>query len=423
MGNPPFLGARIMSAEQKDDLVSVFGSKWKNIGNMDYVTGWYKKTVDLMKSNPNIHAALVSTNSITQGEQVANLWKPLMEAGVHIDFAWRTFIWDSDSNKKAHVHCVVVGFSLGNSEEKRKIFEGTSIIEANNINGYLIDGENVFVESRQHPLCEVPEIGIGNKPIDGGFYLFKDEEKEEFVKKEPGAEKFFKRWYGSDEFINRRPRWCLYLGEANPVELLKLPECMKRIEAVRNYRLASPSPGTVKLADKPTRFHVENMPIGNFIVIPQVSSQRRPYVPMGYLDDSVLCSDKVRILIDGNLYLFGVLESSVHMAWMRTICCRLKSDYSYTVKDVYNNFPWPTPTEEQQKKIEQTAQAILDAREAYPEASFGDMYGNLFLFPELMKAHYANDAAVMEAYGFPKEASEREVVARLFKKYQELAGQ
>jgi len=291
---------------------------------------------------------------------------------------------------------------------------------AANINGYLIDGENVFVESRPKPLCDIPEIGIGNKPIDGGFYLFKDEEKNAFVAKEPGSEKYFRRWYGSDEFINRRPRWCLWLGDANPVDLLKLPECMKRIEAVREYRLASPSAGTVKLADRPTRFHVENMPKGNYIVIPQVSSQRRPYIPMGYMDDTVLCSDKVRILPNGNLYCFGILESSIHMAWMRAICCRLKSDYSYTVKDVYNNFPWPAPTEAQKVKIEQTAQSILDARQVYPEASLADMYGNLILFPELMKAHRANDLAVLDAYGFPKDASESEIVARLFKMYQEL---
>ena len=420
MGNPPFLGARIMSAEQKDDLLSVFGAKWKNIGNMDYVTGWYKKTAELMKVNPKLHAALVSTNSITQGEQVANLWKPLMEAGVHIDFAWRTFVWDSESNHKAHVHCVIVGFSVDHSDKTRRIYDGNGVCEAKNINGYLIDYDNVFVESRRHPLCDVPEIGIGNKPIDGGFYLFKDEEKDAFVKKEPESEKYFKRWYGSDEFINCRPRWCLWLGDANPVELIKLPECMQRIEAVRNYRLKSQSPGTIKLADKPTHFHVENMPKGNYIVIPQVSSQRRPYIPMGYMDDSVLCSDKVRILPDVSLYLFGVLESSVHMGWMRTISCRLKSDYSYTVYDIYNCFPWPAPTEQQQKKIEQTAQAILDARETYSEASFADMYGNLFLFPELMKAHRANDAAVLEAYGFPKDATESEIVARLFKMYQAL---
>ena len=420
MGNPPFLGARIMSGEQKDDLISVFGAKWKNIGNMDYVTGWYKKTLEMMRLNPSIHAALVSTNSITQGEQVANLWKPLMESGLHIDFAWRTFIWDSEANQKAHVHCVIVGFSSSSPARKRIIFDGENTIIASNINGYLIDGEDVFVESRQHPLCDVPEIGIGNKPIDGGFYLFKDEEKEAFVAKEPGSEKYFRRWYGSDEFINRRPRWCLWLGDANPMDLLKLPECMKRIEAVRDYRLASPSAGTVKLADRPTHFHVENMPKGNYLLIPKVSSERRRYIPVGFMTPEILSSDLVFIIPDATLYHFGVLTSLVHNAWMRVVCGRLKSDFRYSKDIVYNNFPWPTPSEEQKAMIEQTAQAILDARQVYPEASFADMYGNLILFPELTKAHRANDTAVLEAYGFPKDASESEIVAKLFKMYQNL---
>ncbi|MBR1926214.1 MAG: hypothetical protein IJ840_00405, partial [Bacteroidales bacterium] len=483
MGNPPFLGARVMSPGQKADLISVFGPKWKNIGNMDYVTGWYKKTADLMLScHPDptachsgrseespLTAALEYTNSITQVEQVANLWKPLMDKGIHIDFAWRTFIWDSEASQKAHVHCVIVGFSPCchsplapcHSERKRRIYDGGEVIEASNINAYLMEGDNVFVESRPRPICDVPEISIGNKPIDGGFYLFKDDEKEEFVRKEPGSEKYFRRWYGSDEFINRRPRWCLWLGDANPVDLLKLPECMKRIEAVREYRLASPSPGTVKIADKPTRFHVENMPKGHYIVIPEVSSQRRQYVPMGYMDDSVLCSNKVRLLPDASLYLFGVLNSSVHMAWMRVVCGRLKSDYSYSVNIVYNNFPWPfchperpschserpsthperpschsERSEESEDssltlrmtnealrmkgEIERTARGILDAREKYPAATLADMYGNMILFPELLKAHRANDAAVLETYGFPRDASESDIVARLFKMYQEL---
>ena len=366
MGNPPFLGARVMSKEQKDDLLHVFGTKWKNVGNMDYVTGWYKKTMDMMRDYPTTRAALVSTNSITQGEQVANLWRPLMEAGIHIDFAWRTFIWDSEATQKAHVHCVIIGFSLCHSERKRRIYEGGEVVEASNINGYLIDGDNVFVESRSKPIGDVPEIGIGNKPIDGGFYLFKNDEKEEFVRKEPGSERYFKRWYGSDEFINRRPRWCLWLGDANPVDLLKLPECMKRIEAVRNYRLASPSPGTVKLADKPTRFHVENMPNNNYLLIPKVSSERRQYIPVGFMDSETLSSDLVFIIPGATLYHFGVLTSSVHNAWMRVVCGRLKSDFRYSKDIVYNNFPWPTVPEDQKAKIEETAKLILSAREKYP---------------------------------------------------------
>ena len=420
MGNPPFIGARWMSKLQKEDLIGVFGSKWKNIGNMDYVTGWYKKSLEMMRINPSIHAALVSTNSITQGEQVANLWKPLMEDGVNIDFAWRTFIWDSEASQKAHVHCVIIGFSIINTSRIRKIFEGTTISEVAHINGYLVNGDNCFVESRAIPLCAVPEIGIGNKPIDGGFYLFKDDEKDAFVKKEPGSDKYFKLWYGADEFINRRPRWCLWLGDANPVDLIKLPECMKRIEAVREYRLSSPSPGTVKLADKPTRFHVENMPKGHYIVIPEVSSEKRFYVPMGYMDDSVLCSNKLRLMPDASLYHFGILNSSVHMAWMRAVCGRLEMRYDYSIKIVYNNFPWPKATETLNERIAQTAQAILDAREKYPDATFADMYSNLILFPDLTKAHRANDAAVMEAYGFRKDMTESEIVAELFKMYQEL---
>ena len=278
----------------------------------------------------------------------------------------------------------------------------------------------MFVESRQHPICDVPEIGIGNKPIDGGFYLFKDDEKEEFVRKEPGAAKYFKRWYGSDEFINRRPRWCLWLGDANPVELVKLPECMKRIDAVRQYRLASSSPGTVKLADRPTHFHVENMPKSNYLLIPRVSSERRQYVPIGFMQPDYLTSDSAHITTGATLYHFGILTSLVHNAWMRVVCGRLKSDYRYSKDIVYNNFPWPSVSEQQRQKIEQTAQAILDAREKYAEASFADMYSHLILFPELLKAHRANDAAVMQAYGFDLKMSENEVVAALFKLYQEL---
>ena len=420
MGNPPFLGARIMSAEQKDDLINVFGAKWKNIGNMDYVTGWYKKTLEMMQANQIIHAALVSTNSITQGEQVANLWKPLMEAGVHIDFAWRTFIWDSEASQKAHVHCVIVGFSTDQPGRRRIIYDGNEVKEASNINGYLIDGDNVFIDSRSSTLCDVPAIGIGNMPIDGGAYLFKDEEKKDFVKKEPGSEQYFRHWYGSDEFINRRPRWCLWLGEAKAVDLLKLPECIKRIESVRDFRSSSTRPATKKLADTPIRFGTENIPNNNYLLIPKVSSERRQYIPVGFMEPDVLSSDLVFIVPDATLYHFGVLTSLAHNAWMRVVCGRLKSDFRYSKDIVYNNFPWPKATDAQKARIEQTAQAILDARDLYPEASMADLYGNLILFPELLRAHRANDAAVLDAYGFPKDASESEIVARLFKLYQEL---
>ena len=405
MGNPPFVGARLMGKEQKADVNTIFPG-WKNAGNLDYVCCWYKKAADIMQGT-SVRSALVSTNSVSQGESVANLWKPLFDDGVHIDFAYRTFRWDSEAKIKAHVHCVIIGFSVAASSTPKKLFDGDRYQVANNINGYLLDGKNVFVESRSKPICNVPEIGIGNKPIDGGFYLFEKEEMEDFIKKEPSSKKYFRPWYGSREFINQKPRYCLWLGECTPAELKAMPHCMERVKAVREYRLASPSAGTVKLADKPTRFHVENMPKGHYVVIPEVSSEKRRYIPIGYLDDSKLCSNKLRLVPSATLFIFGVLESNVHMAWMRCVCGRLKSDYDYSIKIVYNNFPWPTPTEQQKAKIEQTAQAILDARALYPDSSLADLYDELTMPPELRKAHQANDRAVMDAYGFIKGTAAR----------------
>ena len=359
MGNPPFVGARLMGKEQKADVNTIFPG-WKNAGNLDYVCCWYKKASDMMQGT-SVCSALVSTNSVAQGESVANLWKPLFDAGVHIDFAYRTFRWDSEAKIKAHVHCVIVGFSVAASSTPKKLFDGDRYQIAENINGYLLDGENIFVESRSKPICNVPEIGIGNKPIDGGFYLFEKEEMEDFIKKEPSSKKYFRPWYGSREFINQKPRYCLWLGECTPAELKAMPHCMERVKAVREYRLASPSAGTVKLADKPTRFHVENMPKGNYIVIPKVSSENRKYVPMGLMSPDMLCSDLVFIVPNATAYHLGVLTSNAHMAWMRAVCGRLEMRYRYSKDIVYNNFPWPTPTEQQKAKIEQTAQAILDA--------------------------------------------------------------
>lgn len=419
MGNPPFVGARMMSPEQKDDLNSVFPG-WKNAGNLDYVSCWYKNAADLMDGTA-VRSALVSTNSVTQGESVANLWKPLFEAGIHIDFAHRTFRWDSEAKMKAHVHCVIVGFSVAPNSKPKVIFTSDRPQIAENINGYLLDADNVFVESRNKPICDVPEIGIGNKPIDGGNYLFTEEEMQEFVEKEPASKKWFKPWYGSQEFINRKPRYCLWLGDCPPNELRKMPECMKRVNAVRQLRLESKSAGTRKLADTPTRFHVENMPKGTYIVIPEVSSERRKYVPMGFMSPDILCSNLVKIIPNAILYHFGILTSNVHMAWMRAVCGRLKSDYRYSKDVVYNNFPWPTPTDEQKAKIKETAQAILDARALYPDSSLADLYDETTMPPELRKAHQQNDKAVMRAYGFDiKTTTETSCVAELMKMYQKL---
>ncbi len=383
----------------------------------------YKKCADLIKGT-NTRAALVSTNSICQGESVANLWKPLFEDGVHIDFAHRTFRWDSEASLKAHVHCIIVGFSTAPNSKPKRIFENGIARDVNNINGYLIDGDNVFVESRNKPLCDVPQIGIGNKPIDGGNYLFTKDEMEEFIRKEPTSEKYFKPWYGSEEFINRKPRYCLWLGECSPSELRKMPECMKRIEAVREVRLASKSAGTRKLADRPTRFHVENMPTSTYVVIPEVSSERRRYVPMGFMTPDILCSNLVKIVPSATLYHFGVLTSNVHMAWMRAVCGRLEMRYRYSKDIVYNNFPWPTPTDEKKAKIEKTAQGILDARALYPNDSLADLYDEAVMPAELRKAHQYNDLAVMQAYGFSsKEMTESGCVAELMRLYREMTGE
>ena len=423
MGNPPFVGARLMSADQKSDVECVFG-KMKNAGNLDYVSCWYRKTVDLVKRT-QAKAALVSTNSITQGEQPAILWKPFFKEGIRIDFAWRTFHWDSESSEKAHVHCVIIGFSAGKdatSSTKRIFLPDGTAIQAKNINAYLMDAANVLVEGCQHPLCKVPEIGIGNKPIDGGHYLFTDEEKQAFVKKEPESEQFFRKWVGSEEFINRRNRWCLWLGDCPPAQIRQMRECYKRVQAVREYRLESKSAPTRKLAEKPTRFHVENFPVGDYVVIPEVSSERRRYIPMGFLNSDTLCSNLVKIIPDATLYHLGVLTSSVHMAWVRTVCGRLKSDYRYSKDIVYNNFPWPEKIgEDAKRRIEETAQAILDVRAKYPDSSLADLYDPLTMPPDLRKAHAANDRAVMDAYGFSPKMGEDEIVAELFGLYAKLA--
>lgn len=419
MGNPPFVGARMMAPAQKSDLLAVFGPGWKNLGNLDYVAGWYKKAADYMDGTP-VRAALVSTNSVSQGESVANLWRPLFAGGLHIDFAHRTFRWDSEAKIKAHVHCVIIGFSCVPSAKPRVIYTGGEPHTARNINAYLLDAENIFVESRNKPLCPVPEIGIGNKPIDDGNYLFTQEEMEAFLAKEPGAAPYFHPWYGSYEFINRRPRYCLWLGDCTPAQLHALPECLKRVQAVRAFRLASKSAGTVKLADKPTRFHVENMPKGTYIIIPRVSSERRKYIPIGFLTPNNFTSDSVHIIPNASPYHFGVLTSNVHMAWVRAVCGRLKSDYRYSKDVVYNNFIWPDPTPEQKARIEQTAQGILDARALYPDSSLADLYDETTMPPELRRAHQQNDRAVMAAYGFDvRTMTESSCVAALMKLYQQ----
>lgn len=427
VGNPPFLGARNQSKEQKAELLEVFDGA-KNAGNIDYCGAWYMKAARFTQGKCT-RCALVSTNSICQGEQVANLWKPLHDLGIHIDFAHNTFRWDNEAADKAHVFCVIVGFSR-ESGAKTLFYHATPDSDEEQmptarINAYLKDAPDVFIYSRSKPICDVPEMGIGNKPIDGGFYLFTDEEKNDFLKKEPKAEGFFHPWLGSKEFIHGYHRWCLWLGETTFSDLKQLPECRKRVEQVREYRLASKSAGTRKIADKPTRFHVENMPEGSSIIIPEVSSSRRKRVPMGFVGPEIFCSNKVRLIPNASLYHYGILQSQFHNAWVRVVTGRLKDDYQYSANIDYNNFVWPDPTESQREEVERCAQAVLDARDAQEGATLADMYDpkNETFFPELMAAHRALDAAVEAAYGVDFGGDEEKIVAHLFNLYAKKVGE
>jgi hypothetical protein len=405
MGNPPFSGARLMNRDQKADMALVFGDT-KGLGNLDYVTAWYRKAAECI-GNSSIRAAFVSTNSISQGEQAALLWKPLMEGrGMHIRFAVPTFRWSNEAKGRAAVHCVIVGFGTERAGP--------------NINPYLVEGPAVFIERRARPLCDAPVLSVGNQVIDDGNYLFTDEERAEFLKKEPAAEKWFRRWVGADEFINGHFRHFLFLRDCPPDELRKMPECMGRVGAVRKLRAASRSEGTRKMAAFPLRFHVENLPEAEYIVIPEVSSERRDYIPIGFMPPNVLASNRVKIAINATLYHFGVLTSGVHMAWTRAVCGRLEMRYVYSVGIVYNNFPWPEATEEQKKKIAALAQAVLDARALFPNASLADLYDPNSTPFELAKAHRALDAAVMRLYGFRAGAPEAEIVAELMERHRAL---
>ena len=427
MGNPPFVGYSLQSKEQKSDILSIYvdekGKPYKTAGKIDYVAGWYYKAAKLMQ-NTQIRTAFVSTNSITQGEQVAGVWKPLFEQfGIHIDFAYQTFRWDSEASAKAHVHCVIVGFSVTVNTNSKKLFIGDKLHLSNNINAYLMDAPNVFIESRNTPLNGVLSMSSGGKPVEGGYYIFTDDEKNAFLKKEPSAQTYFRKFVGSDDFINGYTRWCLWLHDVSPSDIRKLPECMKRVNSVHDYRLESKKAATRAAAATPMSFMEIKRPVGKFLIVPEVSSQRRKYVPLGFSDKEMICSNKVRFVSNATMYHFGILTSNVHMAWMRAVCGRLKSDYSYSINVVYNNFPWPTPTEQQKAKIEQTAKAILDARALYPDSSLADLYDDLTMPPELRKAHQDNDRAVMDAYGFTKgtaaRTSESACVTELMKLYQQ----
>lgn len=442
LGNPPFVGAKFMDDAQREDTRLVFAGI-DNAGLLDFVAAWYVKATHYLRGAAQIRVAFVSTNSITQGEQVGVLWGWLLAQGIHIHFAHRTFSWNNEARGKAAVHCVIIGFGLEDRPSK-VIYEYDDIkgephaVPAANINPYLVDAPDVVLPRRSSPICKVPEIGIGNKPIDDGNYLFTTEEKRAFVALEPASAKWFRRWLGADEFLNGYERWCLWLGDCPPGELRAMPEAMKRVQAVKVTRLASKSAPTQKLAATPTRFHVENMPSTPYLVLPEVSSERRPFIPFGFEQPSTLCSNLVKLAPDATLIHLGILSSTMHMAWVRTTCGRLKSDYRYSKDIVYNNFPWPdfpqsskpdqplVPVDKAQAVIEAAAQAVLDMRDKFQTgdqpATLADLYDPLTMPPELLRAHQKLDAAVDKAYersgGKKSYKSDAERVAFLFELYQ-----
>ena len=422
MGNPPFVGARLMNKHQKEDVLSIFGNSWKNIGNLDYVSCWYKKATDYIEDT-SIRVALVSTNSICQGESVINLWKPLFKQGIHIDFAHTTFIWDSEAQQKAHVHCVIVGFSIATSFKNKIIYSLDRYQKVKNINAYLIEAENVFIENRKKPICNVNEMLFGSMPNDGGHLSSIDEkEMAEIINKYPESKICFKKIVGADEFINGKTRWCLWLKNISPNLINSIPYIKQKVSAVQELRENSSRDATKRLVLTPFLFGEIRQPEkGNYLLIPSTSSERRRYIPIGFLDSSIIATNANLIVPNATLYEFGILTSNVHNAWMRVVAGRLKSDYRYSASIVYNNFPWPNPTKEQQAKIENTAQSILTAREKYKDCSFADLYDEVTMPPELRKAHQLNDKAVMEAYGFwGKVKTESECVSELMKMYQKI---
>lgn len=418
IGNPPFVGYSLQSKEQKDDLHLVMPHYGSNI---DYVAGWYYKAAKMMNGT-SVRAALVSTNSITQGEQVAALWKNLFgEFGIHIDFAYRTFRWDSESAQKAHVHCVIVGFSeAGNTRERMLFDEAGNGNPVANINAYLCAAPDVFIDKRRAPICNVNRMNKGSQPTDGGNFFLTQEEKGELLKSSPELEPYVRKFLGADEFLNNKERYCLWLVGANPSLLRKSPFVMDRIDKVRQMRLQSTKEATRKWADNPTLFTENRQPKSSYLLFPRHSSEKRRYLPIGYLPDEVVCGDANLMIPDASAFDFGVLTSNVHMAWLGTVCGRLEMRYRYSNDIVYNNFPWPTPTDAQKAKIEQTAQAILDARALYPDSSLADLYDDLTMPSELRRAHQANDRAVMEAYAFAPAMSESDIVSHLLEMYQQL---
>ena len=424
MGNPPFIGARMMAqgSSQKRDVENLFG-KIKDVQDLDYVCCWYKKAAQLMQGT-HTRTGFVSTNSICQGSQVPILWNVLFnDFHIHINFAYQTFKWNSESNEKAAVHCVIIGFSADEVKNKYLFTSGGQMQQVSSISPYLIEGDNTFVASQKTPLCDVPPMNFGNQPRDGGHFVLSEEERDTLLQQEPSLEKWIRPYIGAEEFIKQKARYCLWLRSAQPTDIRQSKILYERVQAVREFRLASSAKTTQGYAKVPHLFAQITQPEGqDYLLVPSVSSERRRYVPIGFMKANVISSNAVQIIPNASLYHFGVLTSNVHMAWLRVVCGRLKSDYRYSKEQVYNTFPWPAPTEEQRHKIEQSAQAILDARAKYPASSLADLYDEVTMPVELRRAHQDNDRAVMAAYGFPVKSTftESQCVAELFKMYREL---
>ena len=419
MGNPPFVGHQWRSKAQVADMEVAFYDLKKH-GKLDYVTAWYQKAADYMQGT-KIATAFVSTNSITQGESVGILWKFLFDKkNVEIQFAYRTFVWTSEAADKAAVHCVIIGFTTYRLPSEKILFDENSSKTVSHINGYLLDAPDVFIEARGKQLTSgLPEMSKGSQPTDGGFLLLSKEEKDAFENEFPASKEFIRRFVGSRDLINNEYRYCLWLKGVNPAAYRGIKPIMDRLDSVATARRSSPTASVRVAADTPMLFTQIRQPETNYLAVPEVSSQNRRYIPISFLSPEIVASNKLYLVPNADLYMFGIMESNVHMAWTRVVCGRLKSDYSYSPA-VYNNFPWPSPTDAQKAAIEKTAQGILDARALYPDASLADLYDPLTMPPELRKAHQANDRAVMQAYGMPiKETDEAACVAWLMRLYQE----
>lgn len=422
MGNPPFIGYSNKSARQRADMELVFGGM-KQHGLLDYVAGWYRKAADYMEGT-SIEAAFVSTNSICQGQQVAPLWRPLFERGITINFAHRSFVWGNEASDQAHVHVVIVGFSYV-ARKKKMLFDVQEIDggvsqSVGNINGYLVGAANVFIERRSKPLCDVPPMVRGSQPTDDGNLLMMEAEKEALLAVEPRAEKWIRRFSMGEEFIKGRKRYCLWLVDCTPQELRVMPHVLERVRRVRKFRENSVKAATRKKAETPWLFDEVRAPKGDrFIGVPPVSSERRKYIPVDFVDNGMIPGNKLYFIADAGLYEFGIFTSQFHNAWTRVVTGRIKSDYNYSNTIVYNNFVWPKANDAQCALVQQKAQAVLDARDQYEGATLADLYdpGNAWLYPALTRAHRELDAAVEAAYGVDFDGDEQKIVAHLFDLY------